>query len=1318
VVEDPNHSQKFQGSQSPKTSANDFVLPPPTACPELPPPSTQSHSSITLNISNTRNQYMPQHPDDSHQHDTPTHDSTVLSLQSDYLIDLQSDEHNARRKLTSREIIFHNLHMKYWQKLIYHHDTISHSLGLCTETSAMSIPNPDNLHALTQSLIHHVSWNKAITILDYIISMHYLKKNKQCLHVLHCEDDERAKIKTSESNERDHILVSRHNYFYNLERLSNIIVDNESYARVDYELDENREFSDIKALQRDNAQLTINNILISIQRTLLDEATTEKNRLLRDRELYLKDLSTRFNDIIHQYTLKKQIASNTTLYNEKGKLIDPSNPLGLQFTNKLVLPIPETLHHLLDNPILQSLHRYTTATLHENIHTLTNITTNWNRITRIYEHPIKGIVLVKLEHPIPYICAYSNKPTNSHNVAFSLNMPGRTLSAAAWSTSITLFKSLDIMSIHEFNLHCMNKVSIPTCLQNTLHTSILSTLLDGLHTLQAQIEQLGLSRLQALATINKALRSKQGTIYPTPIDYANRPQDKPISSIRQHRHHITSPLHLKPNNDPINALPQTKTITELIIKWNLAHNLHTTTTNSLWTDDTNMSVCTDILTTLRNPPTQHKLPDDIPAALNDIFHIDAQLDSNPINSHFSIFTSGDHTHKPFGGTPTVPDIFTTLYSESLDNPEDNLDKILQLTNDLASHTTERNIILATTPPNLWQSDQSASFLKNHPRIHKIADLPPDTVHTYYTDTKGNSIKYDIPLKHHLVIWLIHSPHSRIDKTATRNNYFTHLKRLKKNHKHLNTHPIFSYSSPTASKLHLECSFRIKQLIKERHSILHTRPINWELYHITSTKILNLLPHTTISHPNIAKILNLSEIRADELSNTYLQKGAYIYAIFNYLHNQNITYIGQTGMYRKKTNKMKKWQDLERAPLQRMQEHIASALSHNNHSADRKKTASLYRHMCKDPEAWIMIPLAYIPTSKRSNNRKIEDRWWREFFPKTYNDLPPNGTTYDTRTNHRMETAILDRIDKLTLSSFIAHISRPKVRLSPLECIAAMNKFHKHLTPYQKDLTIQAIKRKAKYTCLRYMQPNWCFHIPLQTKHRLSKIKQTTHNLIKHLDCPSIIKDYIRSNINLYFRPTKRIIDLVRMDREFTDSIKYSDIETSPIDIPEPNPQPERQQSDTDPTPTTAAPDCRCHTRPHSSTNLSKHTFIRTDDPAQIRLIIKDIPDLAHFEDILVTSPQDRVHLPQIHACRQNNKGIKSLLRTLPGSKNHSTTFQDEMKLLLNQPDTTPRHSRISTSRCKQLKEILRCNNLILNPPGEETPPPINPLPVHLKTHTA
>jgi len=435
---------------------------------------------------------------------------------------------------------------------------------------------------------------------------------------------------------------------------------------------------------------------------------------------------------------------------------------------------------------------------------------------------------------------------------------------------------------------------------------------------------------------------------------------------------------------------------------------------------------------------------------------------------------------------------------------------------------------------------------------------------------------------------------------------------------------------------------ITTMIDIRRKILSDTHIDWDRHHKLSAHILDLLPHTKLSHPNIAKLLDLSELKDNIHSSTYFLKGAYIYGIFHFMSKQSCTYIGQTGMQRRKRlDRNKLWQDLEHAPLQRMREHIQTAidLKHTHKAYDNKsKSTTLYNHMKYDPAAWIMIPLAYIDYPNRSQAKQIEDRWWSSFFPNTYNDQPPNGTLISNMCTNALERQIISKINKMGIDKFIKTLSSPKVRLSVLECIAGLNRLDKFLSKHHKSLLLSIIKRKARSSNLSNLRLSWNFIIPLQTKSKLSLIKNSVATLIKRLNCLMMIKTFIQSHIHVYFRPTKRIVNLIRMDRDHTDKCTYNDIK---------DPLTPEDTSDSG---------CNCHKTPTLAANKLAHTFIRTDNKMDLDALITHIPELDQYKDILTSSPQDRVHLNHSKSTLETKYALSNLLKSLPGSKGQGKSF--------------------------------------------------------------
>jgi len=222
------------------------------------------------------------------------------------------------------------------------------------------------------------------------------------------------------------------------------------------------------------------------------------------------------------------------------------------------------------------------------------------------------------------------------------------------------------------------------------------------------------------------------------------------------------------------------------------------------------------------------------------------------------------------------------------------------------------------------------------------------------------------------------------------------------------------------------------LIATRRRILSKSPIDWDSYHQISVQILDILPNTINSHPNIARLIDLSEIKSKCLGNTYLKKGAYIYGIFNFTSHESRTYIGQTGMRRRLTDKRKRWQDMERAPLQRMREHIQAALSNNVNTNNDKKSSTLYKFMKHDPAAWIMVPLAYIPYNLRSKAKYVLKITGGLISFLIHIMISLLMAIINNACTSSLEKHIYNRVNNLTLSRLVKFINSKRVTQSTLE----------------------------------------------------------------------------------------------------------------------------------------------------------------------------------------------------------------------------------------------------------------------------------------------
>jgi len=174
-----------------------------------------------------------------------------------------------------------------------------------------------------------------------------------------------------------------------------------------------------------------------------------------------------------------------------------------------------------------------------------------------------------------------------------------------------------------------------------------------------------------------------------------------------------------------------------------------------------------------------------------------------------------------------------------------------------------------------------------------------------------------------------------------------------------------------------------------------------------------------------------------------------YAIVNLSHEQTRTYIGQTGMRKRpRKDRNKSWKSLERAPLQRMEEHLKSAWNSGQNQNESRKHSTLHRKMKTSPESWLMIPLATVPEKLRTQGKKIEDRWWGKFFPNTYNDQPPNGSVWLNKSTAALDRDAQLRIWRMSFEEWNTRINRMKIGLSILELICGLNKFKKLMTPSQ------------------------------------------------------------------------------------------------------------------------------------------------------------------------------------------------------------------------------------------------------------------------------
>jgi len=184
------------------------------------------------------------------------------------------------------------------------------------------------------------------------------------------------------------------------------LVNNEEWTRVEWELDELWSFMNI--LNQYNLHH-----LQAIANTLLSEAESEKNLILRN---FSDSLSLKSNAITTEHfakmianDMRKTRRSHKTIYTEKAKahFLNGNDPSTFNFSNKLTLPIPKNISSFTSSPCMASLNPLSRKALLENSSFICAHTPDWNLILKIYENPLKGIVMLRFSIPIEFRCSFS-----------------------------------------------------------------------------------------------------------------------------------------------------------------------------------------------------------------------------------------------------------------------------------------------------------------------------------------------------------------------------------------------------------------------------------------------------------------------------------------------------------------------------------------------------------------------------------------------------------------------------------------------------------------------------------------------------------------------------------------------------------------------------------------------------------------------------------------------------------------------------------------------------------------------------------------------
>jgi len=376
-------------------------------------------------------------------------------------------------------------------------------------------------------------------------------------------------------------------------------------------------------------------------------------------------------------------------------------------------------------------------------------------------------------------------------VCIASTTPYRLYSSSAWSNTIQAFKDLTFSFIEEFTTLFL-KDNTPDALLDHNDKNPIQAFSNIIYGLTLAIDSIELQKLQIMRNANHHHRQMLGTTTPLPTDHNNSRIEKRLSTINQYTCSPTINYTFQKTSVTAN-FPQTTTLTELIIRWNLSHNIHSQILDKYWTLDTIQQLALDLqqlheqsMTSLDHPTLDRRIPD----TLHQIFDIECQLNTTPIHSAFINFTTMDNNlHLRFNGMIDPQPETKTMYLEEIADPTISMTILNDTIKILNNAQKETNIIMALAHQNGWQSDPEARLIPKHPNIHLIATIPANTVKYITHRHDGNPLRSKKRIPHEINIWLLHTTHTSIKHNLKREHYFSKLKTLKSKTIHNLHHPI-------------------------------------------------------------------------------------------------------------------------------------------------------------------------------------------------------------------------------------------------------------------------------------------------------------------------------------------------------------------------------------------------------------------------------------------------------------------------------------------------------------------------------------------------
>jgi len=311
--------------------------------------------------------------------------------------------------------------------LIYHYNTIASILPSDThfyvQEDRNDITTALHWHAYQKAGIYHHQVLEWIQIqIQYAIDNNILHETHHremiTIEYLHCIDcmhqhHERKKTEMQEETSRQNI---RRAFIDQLLLIrSRPLVEYEEWSRADYEIEQLISHGIIIQQHQDGCNDILKDQILQQARYNMASMINERQQLLC---IWHKDLQNTIDHTQLKETTQKQIRltrleKRRRIQVIKEKIDDikqdtPMAPKHIQYRHKITLQDPAMIHDLQLNTCI---HPLNLQALKINCDAIYHHTTYHNKATKLFEHPIHGILLLRLQYPIIFTCAHTLRRT-------------------------------------------------------------------------------------------------------------------------------------------------------------------------------------------------------------------------------------------------------------------------------------------------------------------------------------------------------------------------------------------------------------------------------------------------------------------------------------------------------------------------------------------------------------------------------------------------------------------------------------------------------------------------------------------------------------------------------------------------------------------------------------------------------------------------------------------------------------------------------------------------------------------------------------------